>query len=120
MKAGVPLGERRGRAELGGLGPVCGGATGKPASRMRILIVDDQRSIRLTSSQAVRAEGHEADTADSGRFVETFLLESWAEHLRQHQRVTNADRLLERNVRQYLSEPAKTTHYIAADRNDRK
>ncbi len=34
---------------------------------MRILIVDDQRSIRLTSSQAVRAEGHEADTADSGR-----------------------------------------------------
>ncbi len=34
---------------------------------MRILIVDDQRSIRLTSSQAIRAEGHEADTADSGR-----------------------------------------------------
>lgn len=34
---------------------------------MRILIVDDQRSIRLTSAQAVRAEGHEADTADSGR-----------------------------------------------------
>jgi NtrC-family two-component system response regulator AlgB len=34
---------------------------------MRILIVDDQRSIRLTTSQAVRAEGHEADTADSGR-----------------------------------------------------
>jgi two-component system, NtrC family, response regulator AlgB len=34
---------------------------------MRILIVDDQRSIRLTSSQAVRAEGHEADTADSGQ-----------------------------------------------------
>ena len=34
---------------------------------MRILIVDDQRSIRLTSAQAVRAEGHEADTADNGR-----------------------------------------------------
>ncbi len=34
---------------------------------MRILIVDDQRSIRLTSAQAVRAEGHEPDTADSGR-----------------------------------------------------
>ncbi|MBL9214904.1 MAG: sigma-54-dependent Fis family transcriptional regulator [Opitutaceae bacterium] len=34
---------------------------------MRILIVDDQRSIRLTTAQAVRAEGHEADTADSGR-----------------------------------------------------
>jgi NtrC-family two-component system response regulator AlgB len=34
---------------------------------MRILIVDDQRSIRLTSAQAVKAEGHEADTADSGQ-----------------------------------------------------
>jgi NtrC-family two-component system response regulator AlgB len=34
---------------------------------MRILIVDDQKSIRLTSAQAVKAEGHEAETADSGR-----------------------------------------------------
>jgi NtrC-family two-component system response regulator AlgB len=34
---------------------------------MRILIVDDQRTVRLATSQAVKAEGHEADTADSGR-----------------------------------------------------
>lgn len=34
---------------------------------MRILIVDDQRSVRLATSQGVRAFGHEADTADSGR-----------------------------------------------------
>ncbi len=31
---------------------------------MRILIVDDQRTARLTISQAVKAEGHEPDTAD--------------------------------------------------------
>ena len=31
------------------------------------------------------------DIADSGRFVETFHLPSWLEHLRQHERVTNAD-----------------------------
>jgi NtrC-family two-component system response regulator AlgB len=37
------------------------------ANFMRILIVDDQRTVRLATSQAVRAEGHEADTADSGR-----------------------------------------------------
>jgi len=55
------------------------------------------------------------DTADDGRFVETFFLESWAEHLRQHQRVTKADRRLEQSVEQYLSEPARTTHYIAAN-----
>jgi NtrC-family two-component system response regulator AlgB len=32
---------------------------------MRILIVDDQRSIRLATAQAVHAEGHQADTADN-------------------------------------------------------
>jgi len=52
---------------------VTGGAPPPPGclralvSIMRILIVDDQRSIRLTTAQAVRAEGHESDTADSGR-----------------------------------------------------
>jgi NtrC-family two-component system response regulator AlgB len=34
---------------------------------MRILIVDDQRSVRLATSQGVRAFGHDTDTADSGR-----------------------------------------------------
>jgi NtrC-family two-component system response regulator AlgB len=34
---------------------------------MRILIVDDQRSVRLAISQGVRAFGHETETADSGR-----------------------------------------------------
>jgi two-component system, NtrC family, response regulator AlgB len=34
---------------------------------MRILIVDDQRTVRVTTTQAVRAEGHEAESADSGR-----------------------------------------------------
>jgi NtrC-family two-component system response regulator AlgB len=34
---------------------------------MRILIVDDQRSVRLATSHGVHALGHETDTADSGR-----------------------------------------------------
>ena len=33
------------------------------------------------------------DAAEPGRFVETFLVESWLEHLRQHERVTEADHL---------------------------
>jgi NtrC-family two-component system response regulator AlgB len=36
---------------------------------MKILIVDDDRSIRSATSLAVRAEGHEAETADSGRIA---------------------------------------------------
>ncbi|WP_028167764.1 MFS transporter [Bradyrhizobium elkanii] len=55
------------------------------------------------------------DAAQEGRFMETFLVASWLEHLRQHQRVTNADRVFQDAVRQYdaKAEP-KVTHFIAA------
>jgi predicted MFS family arabinose efflux permease/quinol monooxygenase YgiN len=46
------------------------------------------------------------DTANEGRFVETFFVESWLEHLRQHGRVTKADRVLEQRVHHLLREPA--------------
>jgi hypothetical protein len=41
------------------------------------------------------------DPADVGRCLETFLVESWVEHLRQHERVTVADRLVEESVRAF-------------------
>ena len=49
------------------------------------------------------------------RFIESFSVESWLEHLRQHERVTDADRVLQADVRSLLvagSEPA-VTHYVA-------
>jgi quinol monooxygenase YgiN len=56
------------------------------------------------------------DAADEGRLVETFLLESWLEHLRQHERVTNADRLAQEAVQHFqLSGGPKVTHFIAAE-----
>jgi quinol monooxygenase YgiN len=54
------------------------------------------------------------DTAEPGRFIENFLLESWAEHLRQHERVTKTDRVFEARAARFLLQPAKTTHLIAA------
>jgi Transmembrane secretion effector len=55
------------------------------------------------------------DPAQDGRFIETFLTDSWLEHLRQHERVTKADRLLERVVRRYqIGEAPKTTHWVSA------
>jgi MFS family permease len=56
------------------------------------------------------------DTEDSQRFVEHFLTESWVEHLRQHARVTVADRDIERRMRALHSGdgPPKVVHYIAA------
>ena len=58
------------------------------------------------------------DAAITGRFVETFIVESWLEHLRQHERVTHADRELQDTVRQYVNGVPKVTHLIAAQASD--
>ena len=51
-----------------------------------------------------------------GRIVETFLVASWMEHLRQHERVTNADRAVEECVRKFQLDGEPTvTHLIAAE-----
>jgi MFS family permease len=56
------------------------------------------------------------DAADPARIVETFLVGSWMEHLRQHERVTNADRIVQDNaLRFHLGGEPKVTHLIAAD-----
>jgi quinol monooxygenase YgiN len=56
------------------------------------------------------------DAAVAGRIVETFLVASWMEHLRQHERVTNADRAVEECVRKFqLDGEPKITHLIAAE-----
>ena len=54
------------------------------------------------------------DPAQEGRFVETFLTDSWLEHLRAHERVTKADRLLEQIVWRFQidGQPPKTTHLV--------
>ena len=54
------------------------------------------------------------DAAQRGRFVEVFFVESWLEHLRQHERVTKADRALEQKVRAYAREEPKIGHFVAA------
>jgi predicted MFS family arabinose efflux permease len=59
------------------------------------------------------------DAGDKGRFLETFLVESWLEHLRQHERVTNADRVLQTAVHRYhVAGAPKVTHFIAAEPTD--
>jgi hypothetical protein len=48
------------------------------------------------------------------RFVETFLSDSWLDHLRQHEPVTNADRVLEAAVRRFQNgDGPRTTHLVA-------
>jgi hypothetical protein len=56
------------------------------------------------------------DVAQPQRFVETFLVESWAEHLRQHERVTAADRAVEERAWAFHrgESPPVVSHLIAA------
>jgi MFS family permease len=53
------------------------------------------------------------DLAAPDQFIETFVVESWGEHLRQHRRTTvNADRFLD-PVRRYVSQGVVVTHYLS-------
>jgi MFS family permease len=56
------------------------------------------------------------DAATPGRYIETFLVESWAEHLRQHERVTIADRETEERAFAFHRGvgPPQVTHWIAS------
>ena len=56
------------------------------------------------------------DSGDPQRYVETWVTESWGEHLRQHERITAQDREIERRARAFHlgPEPPKTIHFIAA------
>src|SRR5216683_3016179 len=55
------------------------------------------------------------DSAHPTRFLETFMDESWTEHLRQHERVSVADREIQRRANQFLvkGESTKSTHWLA-------
>jgi MFS family permease/quinol monooxygenase YgiN len=57
------------------------------------------------------------DLSDPGRFVETMVVESWAEHKRQFERVTNADRVIEDRARAFHvgDTPPKVSQMIYAD-----
>jgi len=56
------------------------------------------------------------DTATPGRYLESFLVESWGEHLRQHARVTVADRTVEQRAFGFHRGPGLpvVTHWLAA------
>jgi predicted MFS family arabinose efflux permease len=55
------------------------------------------------------------DAADPARILEVFLVESWAEHLRQHERVTEADRIIQEHLLalHQADTPPMVTHLVA-------
>jgi len=53
------------------------------------------------------------DAANPHRCVECYLVESWAEHLRQHGRTTQADREVEDALRTFYTGRERVTHFVA-------
>jgi MFS family permease len=72
-------------------------------------------SKRIARRDGATRWGLFADTARPGRYLETFLVESWAEHMRQHARVTNQDRAVHERLRSFHTgdAPPVVTHLVA-------
>lgn len=58
------------------------------------------------------------DVSSLTRHVEYFMVESWLEHLRQHERVTLADKELQDQVNSFHTgaEPPRVSHFLFRDR----
>lgn len=55
------------------------------------------------------------DMENANRYLETFIVSSWAEHLRQHERFTKADRETEERVKRYIVSEPKAQHLISVE-----
>jgi MFS family permease len=71
---------------------------------------------RVRRRTGARRWGLWRDPSHPERFLETFVTDSWEEHLRQLQRVTATDRRLEDEARALTddADDATTTHYVSA------
>ena len=58
------------------------------------------------------------DLEKSERFLETFTVSSWGEHLRQHERMTAADREVEERVQRYIRHEPTVRHLVSATTNE--
>src|SRR5215470_6437937 len=89
-----------------------------PLNRRQFLAAVDQLGYERRRNGAY-GWGVFEDSASEGRMLETFLVESWLEHLRQHERVTTSGRVLQDLVNQFQVEGGTptTTHFVARERD---
>ena len=70
--------------------------------------------VRASPPAALLIVGIYRDTEATDRYLEIFLVNSWAEHLRQHDRQTQADRGLEQRVYACVVGEPEVRHLIYA------
>ena len=59
---------------------------------------------------------HDLEKPD--RFIETFIVSSWGEHLRQHERMTQDDRDVEQRLQRYIRHDPRVRHLVSATSNE--
>jgi|SRR5579864_1199051 len=72
---------------------------------------------RLRRRDGASRWGLYRDTESPDRYVETFIVNSWAEHLRQHTRSVKADHAVEQAVHRSTREAPTVRHFVYADRD---
>jgi len=79
-------------------------------------------ALALFSQERLRDGAHQwgvyEDVDKPERFIESFLLPSWQEHQRQHERVSRADADLQERVQRFHigPQPPRVRHYISPQR----
>lgn len=92
-----------------------------PADRSTFLTVLHRLSEERRRDGAY-AWGVSEDAADPEHIVEWFFVESWAEHLRQHKRVSRADADVQATAWRFHrgTEPPLVQHFLALKPRDHK
>ena len=69
---------------------------------------------RLRRRDGAYSWGLFRDVEKANTYIETFLVSSWAEHLRQHERATQADRAIEERVLRHVDGAPIVRHFVSA------
>jgi MFS family permease len=85
------------------------------APNTRPFLHDMNKYQRIRRRDGASRWGIYRDLEQADVYVETFLVTSWAEHLRQHERLTRGDGELEQRIRSHTSGEPVVRHLIYAD-----
>lgn len=77
-------------------------------------LADIRRYGRIRRRDGARRWGIFRDLENPGRYLEMFIVSSWAEHLRQHERLTRADGELEERLQKQIQGSPKVRHLVSA------
>ena len=91
-----------------------------PENQAAFLQRDPQRRADAPAQRRGRAGACSATSSEEGRFVERFVIDSFAEYVRLRTRMTQTDRRLQESAEQFQQPdvPIRTSRYIGVGRDE--